>query len=147
MERDPVLAADRVRQACQDMAAIKQGFVADMPNQLWVSDFTYVSSWQGTVYVAFVIDVFARKVVAWRVSTSMTTGFVLDALNQAIYQRAPSEMDKLIHHSDLGNLGGFNRSSQHLVAGGIDDKNRQTKVRMFDRGQIKLSRKAASLAT
>ena len=65
-----------------------------------ISDFTYVSSWQGMVYVAFVIDVFARKIVGWRVSTSMTTGFVLDALNQAICQRAPSEADKLIHHSD-----------------------------------------------
>ena len=65
-------------------------------------DFTYVSSWQGVVYVAFVIDVFARKIVGWRVSTSMTTSLVLDALNQAICQRVPSEADKLIHHSDRG---------------------------------------------
>ncbi len=110
-------------------------------------DFTYVSSWQGMVYVAFVIDVFARKIVGWRVSTSMTTRFVLDALNQAICQRAPSEADKLIHHSDRGSQGGFNRSSQHPVDGGVDDKNRQTKMRTFDPGQIKFTRKAASLAT
>ena len=77
-------------QPCPD-DKVNRAFVADMPNQLWVSDFTYVSSWQGMVYVAFIIDVFARKIVGWRVSTSMTTGFVLDALNQAICQRAPSE--------------------------------------------------------
>lgn len=62
--------------------------MADMPNQVWVSDFTYVSSWQGMVYVASVIDVFARTIVGWRVSTSMTNGFVLAAPNQAICQRA-----------------------------------------------------------
>jgi transposase InsO family protein len=67
-------------QPCPD-DKVNRAFVARMPNQLWVSYFTYVSSWQGTVYVAFVIDVFARKIVGWRVSTSMTTGFVLDALN------------------------------------------------------------------
>ncbi len=65
---------------------VNRAFVADMPNRLWVSDFTYVSSWQGMVYVAFVIDVFARKIVGWRVPTLMTTSFVLDALNQAICQ-------------------------------------------------------------
>ena len=68
-------------QPCSD-DKVNRAFVADMPNQLWVSDFTYVSSWQGMVYVAFIIDVFARKIVGWRVSTSMATGFVLDALNQ-----------------------------------------------------------------
>ena len=112
-----------------------------------MSDFTYVSSWQGMVYAAFVIDVFACKIIGWRVSTSMTTGFVLDALNQAICKRAPSEADNLIHHTDRGAQGGFNRSSQHPVDGGVDDKNRQTKFRTFDPGQIKLTRKAASLAT
>jgi transposase InsO family protein len=59
-------------QPCPD-DKVNRAFVADMPNQLWVSDFTYVSSWQGMVYVAFIIDVFARKIVGWRVSTSMTT--------------------------------------------------------------------------
>ena len=81
---------------------VNWAFVAEMPNQLLVSDFTYVSSWQGMVYVAFVIDVFARKVVGWRVSTSMATGFVLDALNQTICQRALSQADALVHHRDRG---------------------------------------------
>ena len=64
--------------------------VAAMPNRLWVSDFTCVSTWAGMVYVAFIIDVFARKIVGWRVSTSMTTSVMLDALNQAICQRCPT---------------------------------------------------------
>jgi len=88
-------------QPCPDDKVNRQ-FVAAMPNQLWgeplyaigsrtmASDFTYVSTWAGMVYVAFIIDVFARKIVGWRVSTSMTTGFVLDALNQAICQRCPT---------------------------------------------------------
>jgi putative transposase len=81
-------------------------------------DFTYVSTWMGMVYVAFVIDVFARKIVGWCVSTSMTTGFVLDALNQAICQRCPAEGSGLIHHSDRGSQGGFKRSSQRFQIGG-----------------------------
>ena len=99
---------------------VNRAFVAAMPNQLWVSDFTYVSSWQGMVYVAFIIDVFARKIVGWRVSTSMTTGFVLDALNQAICQRAPSEADKLIHHSDRGSQYLSIRYTERLAEAGID---------------------------
>jgi len=99
-------------QPCPDDKVNRQ-FVAAMPDQLWVSDFTYVSTWAGMVYVAFIIDVFARKIVGWRVSTSMTTSFVLDALNQAICQRGPAEGGGLIHHSDRGSQGGLNRSSQH----------------------------------
>lgn len=106
-------------QPCPD-DKVNRAFVAAMPNQLWVSDFTYVSSWQGMVYVAFVIDVFARKIVGWRVSTSMTTGFVLDALNQAICQRAPSETDKLIHHSDRGSQYLSIRYTERLAEAGID---------------------------
>jgi putative transposase len=106
-------------QPCPD-DKVNRAFVADTPNQLWVSDFTYVSSWQGMVYVAFVIDVFARKIVGWRVSTSMTTGFVLDALNQAICQRAPSEADKLIHHSDRGSQYLSIRYTERLAEAGID---------------------------
>jgi transposase InsO family protein len=90
-------------------------FKAQRPNQLWVSDFTYVSTWQGFVYVAFVIDVFARRIVGWRVSSSMRTDFVLDALEQALYARQP-ERNELIHHSDPGSQGGFNWSSQHLYS-------------------------------
>lgn len=106
-------------QPCPD-DKVNRAFVAATPNQLWVSDFTYVSSWQGMVYVAFVIDVFARKIVGWRVSTSMTTGFVLDALNQAICQRAPSGADKLIHHSDRGSQYLSIKYTERLAEAGID---------------------------
>ena len=106
-------------QPCPD-DKVNRAFVADMPNQLWVSDFSYVSSWQGMVYVAFIIDVFARKIVGWRVSTSMTTGFVLDALNQAICQSTPSEADKLIHHSDRGSQYLSIRYTERLAEAGID---------------------------
>ena len=99
---------------------VDRHFVATRPNQLWVSDFTYVATWSGFVYVAFVIDVFARKIVGWRVSTSMTTRFVLDALNQAICQRAPSEVDKLIHHSDRGSQYLSIRYTERLAEAGID---------------------------
>lgn len=99
---------------------VNRDFTADMPNQLWVSDFTYVSSWQGMVYVAFIIDVFARRIVGWRVSTSMTTGFVLDALNQAICQRTPSEADSLIHHSDRGSQYLSIKYTERLTEAGID---------------------------
>ena len=81
---------------------VKRQFKADRPNQLWVSDFTYVSTWQGWLYVAFVIDVFARRSVGWRVSSSMRADFVLDALEQALYDRQPERSDALIHHSDRG---------------------------------------------
>ncbi|WP_292978896.1 IS3 family transposase, partial [Paracoccus sp. UBA5162] len=106
-------------QPCPD-DKVNRAFVADMPIQLWVSDFTCVSSWQGMVCVAFIIDVFARKIVGWRVSTSMTTGFVLDALNQAICQRTPSEADKLIHHSDRGSRYLSIRYTERLTEAGID---------------------------
>jgi len=91
-----------------------------MPNQLWVSDFTYVSTWMGMVYVAFIIDVFARKIVGWRVSTSMTTSFVLDALNQAVCQRRPAEGSGLIHHSDRGSQYLSIRYTERLADAGID---------------------------
>ena len=80
---------------------VNRNFKAQRPDQLWVSDFTYVSTWQGWLYVAFVIDVYARRIVGWRVSKSMHTDFVLDALEQALYARHP-ERDKLVHHSDRG---------------------------------------------
>ena len=80
---------------------VNRQFVAERPNQLWVSDFTYVSTWQGFVYVAFVIDVYSRYIVGWRVSRSMQTDFVLDALEQALYARQP-DRNSLIHHSDRG---------------------------------------------
>jgi len=88
---------------------VKRTFVATRPNQLWVSDFTYVATWAGFVYVAFVIDVFARRIVGWRVSSSMRTDFVLDALEQAICARGGA-VAGLVHHSDQGtNLGSRGR--------------------------------------
>ena len=80
---------------------VNREFHAPAPNVLWVSDFTYVATWQGFVYVAFVIDVYARCIVGWRASRTANAGFVLDALGQAIRQRRPAQ-DQLVHHSDRG---------------------------------------------
>lgn len=106
-------------QLCPDDKVNRQ-FVASAPNQLWVSDFTYVSTWQGMVYVAFVIDVFARRIVGWKVSKSMTTEFVLHALNQAICQRVNSKADGLIHHSDRGSQYLSIKYTDRLLETGID---------------------------
>jgi putative transposase len=95
-------------------------FKADRPNQLWVSDFTYVSTWQGWLYVAFVVDVFARRIVGWRVSRSMTVDFVLDALEQALYARQPERDNQLIHHSDRGSQYVSIRYSERLAEAGIE---------------------------
>ncbi|EFJ3333651.1 IS3 family transposase [Escherichia coli] len=89
ISRKAVVAGDRVNRQ----------FVAERPDQLWVADSTYVSTWQGVVYVAFIIDVFAGYIVGWRVSSSMETTFVLDALEQALWARRPSGT---VHHSDKG---------------------------------------------
>ena len=97
---------------------VNRVFKADRPNQLWVSDFTYVSTWQGWLYVAFVIDVFARRIVGWRVSRSMQTDFVLDALEQALFDRQPAG-DSLIHHSDRGSQYVSIRYTERLDQAGI----------------------------
>ena len=81
---------------------VNREFRVSRPNALWVVDFTYVHTWAGFVYVAFVIDAFARRIVGWKVSTAPTANFVLDALEQAIHARRPSPDDGLIHHSDRG---------------------------------------------
>jgi transposase InsO family protein len=99
---------------------VNRQFKADRPNQLWVSDFTYVSTWQGWLYVAFVIDVFARRIVGWRVSSSMRTDFVLDALEQALYDRQPERSDALIHHSDRGSQYVSILYSERLAQAGIE---------------------------
>lgn len=99
---------------------VNRQFKADRPNQLWVSDFTYVSTWQGWQYVAFVIDVFARRIVGWRVSSSMHTDFVLDALEQALWARQPEREDALIHHSDRGSQYVSIRYSERLAEAGIE---------------------------
>jgi transposase InsO family protein len=94
---------------------VNRQFQAPQPNALWLSDFTCVATWQGFVYVAFVIDVFARRIVGWRVSRTAHAGFVLDALEQALHDRRPPK-GGLIHHSDRGSQLSFNWSSQHLSA-------------------------------
>ncbi len=99
---------------------VNRQFKADRPNQLWVSDFTYVSTWQGWLYVAFVIDVFARRIVGWRVSSSMHTDFVLDALEQALYARQPERDSSLVHHSDRGSQYVSIRYSERLAEAGIE---------------------------
>lgn len=99
---------------------VNRVFRAERPNQLWVSDFTYVSTWQGMVYVAFVIDVFARCIVGWRVSSSMHTDFVLDALEQALFARQSGRDGELIHHSDRGSQYLSIRYSQRLTEAGIE---------------------------
>lgn len=81
---------------------VNREFKVSRPNALWAVDFTYVHTWAGFVYVAFVSDAFTRRVVGWKVSASATAGFVLDALEQAIHARRPSAEDGLIHHSDRG---------------------------------------------
>ncbi len=98
---------------------VNRQFRADRPNQLWVSDFTYVSTWQGWLYVAFVIDVYARRIVGWRVSSGMRTEFVLDALEQALYARQP-ELGRLIHHSDRGSQYVSIRYTERLAEAGIE---------------------------
>ena len=107
------------RAACP-LDRVQRQFRADQPNQLWVSDFTYVSTWQGWLYVAFVIDVYARRIVGWRVSTSMKTDFVLDALEQALYDRQPSLTEGLIHHSDRGSQYVSIRYTERLAEAGIE---------------------------
>jgi transposase InsO family protein len=96
---------------------VDRQFEAQYPDQLWVADFTYVSTHCGHVYVAFVIDVFSRKIVGWRMSSSMTSDFVLDALEQAVHARRPDE--GLIHHSDQGSQYTSIRYSERLDEAGI----------------------------
>jgi transposase InsO family protein len=98
---------------------VDRQFTATRPNQLWVADFTYVATWRGFVYVAFVIDVFARRIVGWRVSSSLVTDFVLDALEQAIYDRCGSTTTGLVHHSDRGTQYLSMRYTNRLADAGI----------------------------
>ncbi len=99
---------------------VNRQFRAERPNALWVSDFTYVSTWQGFVYVAFVIDVFARRIVGWKVSSSARTDFVLDALEQALHARRPAGDKGLIHHSDRGVQYVSIRYTERLAEAGIE---------------------------
>ena len=102
---------------------VQRRFHADRPNRLWVADFTYVPTWSGMVYVAFVIDVYSRRILGWRAATNMKTALVLDALEMAIWARGrhgASDLTGLIHHHDAGSQGEFNRSSQRFDIGGCD---------------------------
>jgi len=103
-------------QAACPLDRVNRQFQAERPKQLWVADFTSVWTWQGFVYVAFVIDVFARCfIVGWRVSASMQTDFVLDALEQALYARRPERDGALTHHSDRGSQYVSIRYSERLA--------------------------------
>lgn len=110
--------SDKARPCPQDK--VNRQFRAERPNALWVSDFTYVSTWQGFVYVAFVIDVFARRIVGWKVSRSARTDFVLDALEQALYARRPADRGGLIHHSDRGVQYVSIRYTERLTEAGVE---------------------------
>jgi transposase InsO family protein len=99
---------------------VNRQFKADRPNQLWVSDFTYVATWAGFVYVAFVIDVYARYIVGWRVSRTAHASFVLDALEQAIHDRRPVHRGGLIHHSDRGSQYVSIKYTERLAEAGIE---------------------------
>lgn len=98
---------------------VNRQFKAERPNALWVSDFTYVSTWQGFAYVAFIIDVFARRIVGWKVSASARTDFVLDALEQALYARQPAQ-GELVHHSDRGVQYVSIRYTERLSEAGVE---------------------------
>jgi len=121
-----VIRGKGVRTTVSDKAAacpldkVNRQFRAARPNALWVSDFTYVSTWQGFVYVAFVIDVFARRIVGWKVSSSARTDFVLDALEQALHARRRAGDDALIHHSDRGVQYVSIRYTERLAEAGIE---------------------------
>ncbi len=121
-----VIRGKVVRTTISDKAAscpldkVNRQFRAERPNQLWVSDFTYVSTWSGFVYVAFIIDAFARYIVGWRVSRTAHTSFVLDALEQALHQRRPRHGGKLIHHSDRGSQYISIKYTERLAEAGIE---------------------------
>jgi len=97
---------------------VRRQFVANRPNQLWVADFAYVATWTGFVFVAFVIDVFSRRIVGWRVSRSMHTDFVLDALEQALWSRGHPK--GVIHHSDQGSQYLSIRYTERLAEAGAN---------------------------
>jgi putative transposase len=106
---------------------VERDFTAPAPNKLWVVDFTYVPTWSGMAFTAFVSDVFSRRIVGWRTADSMPTSLPLDALDMALWTRAQAgqttdgRLDGLVHHSDAGAQGEFNRSSQHLMITEVSD--------------------------
>jgi putative transposase len=111
---------------CADPAAVRppdlveRQFTATRPNQLWVADLTYVATWRRFVYVAFVVDVFSRRIVGWRASTSLRTDLALDALEQALHDRPFAESERLVHHSDRGVQYLSIRYTERLAKAGIE---------------------------
>ena len=121
-----VIRGKPVRTTISDKAApcpldhVNRQFQASRPNALWVSDFTYVATWTGFVYVAFVIDAYARRIVGWRVSRTAQAGFVLDALEQALHDRRPAHRGGLVHHSDRGSQYVSIKYTERLVQAGVE---------------------------
>jgi putative transposase len=121
-----VIRGKPLRTTVQDKAApcprdnVNRVFHASAPNRLWLSDFTYVSTWSGFVYVAFVIDAYARRIVGWRVSRTAHASFVLDALEQALHDRRPIHRSGLVHHSDRGSQYVSIRYTERLAEAGIE---------------------------
>ena len=121
-----VIRGKPVRTTISDKAApcpldhVNRQFHAPRPNALWVSDFTYVSTWTGFVYVAFVIDVYARRIVGWRTSRTAHASFVLDALEQALHDRRPAHRGGLVHHSDRGSQYLSIKYTERLAEAGIE---------------------------
>ena len=99
---------------------VHRQFKAARPNALWLSDFTYVATWTGFVYVAFIIDAYARRIVGWRASRTAHAGFVLDALEQALHDRRPLHRDGLVHHSDRGSQYVSIKYTERLADAGIE---------------------------
>jgi transposase InsO family protein len=116
----PVRTTVRDKAAPCPLDRVNRQFQAPAPNMLWVSDFTYVASWTGFVYVAFVIDAYARRIVGWRVSRTAHAGFVLDALEQALHERRPLRGSGLVHHSDRGVQYVSIKYTERLAAAGIE---------------------------
>ena len=116
----PVRTTLSDRKAPCPLDKVNRQFQASRPNALWVSDFTYVATWQGFVYVAFVIDAFARRIVGWRASRTAHTGFVLDALEQALHERRPVHGGGLVHHSDRGVQYVAIKYTERLAEAGIE---------------------------
>jgi len=121
-----VVRGKPVRTTISDKAApcpqdrVNRRFHAPAPNVLWLSDFTYVATWSGFVYVAFVIDAFARRIVGWQVSRTAHASFVLDALEQALHQRRPIHRGGLVHHSDRGSQYVSIKYTERLAEAGIE---------------------------
>ncbi|WP_423790699.1 IS3 family transposase, partial [Minwuia thermotolerans] len=126
MGLEGAIRGKRIKTTSGDKAApcpldrVNRQFRAPAPNRLWVSDFTYVATWAGFVYAAFVIDAFARRIVGWRVSRTAHAGFVLDALEQALHERRPVRSNGLVHHSDRGSQYVSIKYTERLAEAGVE---------------------------